>query len=365
MFTLFIFLIVIAILVLSHEFGHFIVAKWKGMRVDEFGFGFPPRIYGRQIGETFYSINALPFGGFVRVWGEDDGAGVTDTRNFAARSAKDRFLVLVAGVGMNFILAYLIFTVLLGIGLPLPGEITAALFPDAKRTVHVGGVVPDSPAAHAGIVAGDAIENITVQGGGTVAVSSIREIQDIIAIRGGEEVRLHVARAGALLEISVVPEDEIVADGKAAIGVSLVEESFIDVPFWRAPWEGARMTFMMASETVRGLAIVFGNLFTGNIELARDSVAGPVGIAVIAGETARAGFVQTILLVAFLSLALGVLNLLPIPALDGGRIFFLLIEKIRGAPVPLHISQYAHMIGFITLIVLMLLVTYIDISRIF
>ncbi len=367
MFTLLIFLLVIAVLVISHEFGHFIVAKWRGMRVDEFGFGFPPRIYGKKWGDTLYSLNLLPFGGFVKVWGEDDIEGLGDIQNFASHTAWNRFLVLVAGVAMNFLLAYLIFSIGIGSGIPLPGEFARLLFPnnEVQQTVHVGGVVPGSPAEQAGLLSGDTIRQIMLLSSREIIpIASVSKMQEIIGAEEGNEIRIYIIREGIQQEIEIVPRKNPDAE-RAAIGVFLVEEHVVNVPFWRAPWDGARITFFAVMETIQGLGSMVTNLFTGNTEMVKESVRGPIGIAEIAGETARAGFTQTMLLVAVLSLTLGVLNLLPIPALDGGRIFFLLIEKIRGKPIPLPVSQYAHAVGFTILLLLMLAVTYLDIKRIF
>ena len=367
MFTLLIFLLVIAVLVISHEFGHFIVAKWRGMRVDEFGFGFPPRIYSKKWGDTLYSLNLLPFGGFVKVWGEDDIEGLGDMQNFASHTAWSRFLVLVAGVAMNFLLAYLIFSVGVAGGMPLPGEFARLLFPsnDVQQTVHVGGVVPGSPAEQAGLLSGDTIRQIMLLSSREIIpIASVSKMQEIIGAEEGNEIRIYIIREGIQQEIEIVPRKNPDAE-RAAIGVFLVEEHVVNVPFWRAPWDGARVTFFVVMETIQGLGSMVANLFTGNTEMVKESVRGPIGIAEIAGETARAGFTQTMLLVAVLSLTLGVLNLLPIPALDGGRIFFLLIEKIRGKPIPLPVSQYAHAAGFVALLLLMLVVTYLDIQRIF
>lgn len=367
MFTLLIFLIVIGVLVLSHEFGHFIVAKWRGMRVDEFGFGFPPRLYGKKIGETIYSINLLPLGGFVKVWGEDDKEGFGDMRNFASQSAWSRFMVLFAGVAMNFLFAYLIFSIGVGTGISLPGELTNRLFPDhvIQRTIRIGGIIPESPAATAGLLPGDVIEHILItQNGEIIPITSVKEMQEIIGTQEGNMIQLSIVREGKNQEKMVVPWKNIESD-RATIGVFLTEENIVDVPFWQAPWTGAQITALTAYETVKGLGTMIADLFAGNTEMVRNSVMGPVGIAVITGETARAGFAQTMLLVALLSLTLGVLNLLPIPALDGGRIFFLLIEQLRGKPIPLYINQYAHAAGFVALLFLMILVTYLDITRIF
>jgi regulator of sigma E protease len=358
MFTLLIFLIVIAILVLSHEFGHFIVAKWKGMRVDEFGFGFPPRLFGKQFGDTYYSINLLPFGGFVRVWGEDglppEGG---DTRSFASRSAWDRFLVLVAGVTMNMILAYVLFSVGHGIGIP-----SAVEAGDTAReaVVRVVEVIAGSPAEDAGIMPGDAIQTLTV-GDTFLYVSEIIDVQDFVQAYAGEEIHVGLSRADEELHVSTFLRKETSA-GEGLLGIAMAKIGIVSVPWYQVPWEGLRTTYYTTLAIVFGLAAFFSNIF--QIDIA-GTVAGPIGIAQITGEASALGFRYLLQLIAVLSINLAVLNLLPIPALDGGRILFLIIEKVRGTPISVKVSQLAHTVGFVVLILLMLIVTFFDLSRIF
>ncbi|TSC80926.1 MAG: hypothetical protein G01um101429_51 [Parcubacteria group bacterium Gr01-1014_29] len=362
MFTLLIFLAVIAVLVLSHEFGHFIVAKWKGMRVDEFGFGFPPRLFGKQYGETFYSINLLPLGGFVRVWGEDSSSEALakeddSARNFAMRSAWDRFLVLVAGVAMNMVLAYVLFTLGHGIGIP---SVVGSGEGARDAVVRVVEVVPDSPAHQVGMVPGDAIVELESLSE-TMRIVDVVNVQEFVKRHAGEELTIVIARSDGEQHLAVALREEAPA-GEGLLGIAMAKIGIVRTPWYRAPWEGLKTTIYTTKAVSVGLASFFTNIFSADIT---GSVAGPVGIAQIAGEATRLGFVYLLQLVAVLSINLAVLNLLPIPALDGGRIFFLIIEKLRGAPVPLHISQFAHTAGFVALIFLMLVVTYFDLARIF
>lgn len=359
MFTLLIFLVVIAILVLSHEFGHFIVAKWKGMRVDEFGFGFPPRLFGKQFGETLYSINLLPFGGFVRIWGEDEtgNAGEFNKQNFASHRAWDRFLVLIAGVAMNFILAYVLLTIGHGIGIPSAvgaGELAH------NAVVRVVEVVPGSPAHEAGITLGDAIIELESLSK-TLRIIEVTEVQEFVKRHAGEEVTVVVGRTDGEHRVVVALREEAPA-GEGLLGIAMAKIGIVRTLWYRAPWEGLKTTIYTTKMVAGGLASFFVNIFSTDIA---GSVAGPVGIAQIAGEATALGFVYLLQLIAVLSINLAILNVLPIPALDGGRVFFLIIEKLRGAPVPVHISQFAHTAGFVALIFLMLVVTYFDLARIF
>lgn len=357
MFTLLIFLIVIAVLVLSHEFGHFIVAKWKGMRVDEFGFGFPPRLFSRQYGETLYSFNLLPFGGFVKIWGEDDVEGVGDLRNFAARSAWDRFLVLVAGVAMNFILAYILFTIGHGIGIPS----AVAAGEDARDSVvRVVEVVSGSPAERAGIAAGDNILTL-ISSSRTISIREVEDVQKLVQENVGRELTMVVGRADGEVRIPVMIREEA-PQGEGLLGIAMAKIGIVQTPWYRAPWEGLLTTLSTIKFVAEGLAFFFSNIFRSDIA---SSVAGPIGIAQVAGEAGALGFVYLLQLVAVLSINLAILNILPIPALDGGRVLFLIIEKFRGKPVSISISQFAHTAGFLALIFLMLVVTYLDLTRIF
>lgn len=357
MFTFLLFLIVIAVLVLSHEFGHFIVAKWKGMRVDEFGFGFPPRLFGKQYGETTYSCNLLPFGGFVKIWGEDDVDGATDPRNFAARNAWDRFLVLVAGVFMNFILAYVLFTLGHIIGIP---SVVAAGDGARDAMVRVVDVVPGSPAAEAGVKAGDSIISLS-SSSQTVQVSEIEQVQDFVKTHAGVEITIVVERINEKLRLPITLRNEA-PPGEGLLGIAMAKVGIVQTPWYRAPWEGLLTTISTTKFVAKGLAFFFANIFSSDVV---NSVAGPVGIAKVAGEASALGFAYFLQLLAVLSINLAILNILPIPALDGGRVLFLIIEKLRGKPVGVPISQFAHTAGFLVLILLMLVVTYFDLAKIF
>jgi len=354
--TVIIFFIVIAILILSHEFGHFFFAKMRGVRVDEFGFGFPPRLFSKKIGETLYSFNLLPFGGFVRIFGEDEATA--DPRSFSSRSIHERFWILFAGVLMNFILAYLLFTV--GHILGLPAIVDGAEFSRARDVkVQIIEVAAESPADMAEIQVGDSIVQLS-DGTETIVVQDTEEVQAFINARRGQELSFGLVRGEQARTVALTPRRDPPA-GEGAIGIAMVKVGIVAAPWYLAPWEGAKTTFNMTIATARGLASFFGNLLTGTIV---GDIAGPVGIARIAGEASRLGFIYLLQLTALLSINLAILNILPIPALDGGRILFLIIEKVRGVPVNARISQMVHAAGFVLLIALMLFITYRDIVKI-
>lgn len=356
MFTFLIFLIVIAALVLSHEFGHFIVAKMKGVRVDEFGFGFPPRIAGIRFGETLYSLNLLPFGGFVRIYGEDATEESDDARNFSSRSIGVRFLIIVAGIGMNMLLAWVLFTV--GHLVGLPTAVDEATENARNIAVQIVEVSAGSPAAEAGILPGDAIRALHT-GAGEVRVTDIDEVQTFINAHRGEEITMRITRGREELMPIVIPRVNP-PNGEGALGIAMVKTAIVSAPWYLAPWEGLKTTLRTTAAVASGLLLFFSNLIVGTV---MGDIAGPVGIAQIAGQAGRLGLIYVLQLTAMLSINLAILNLLLIPALDGGRIFFLLIEKIRGVPVSARISQLTHMLGFVALIALMLLITYRDVAK--
>ncbi len=328
------------------------------MRVDEFGFGFPPRLFGKQWGETLYSFNLLPFGGFVKIWGEDDIEGTGNPRNFASRSAWDRFLVLAAGVFMNFILAYILFTAGHAIGVP---SMVNAGETGRDVVVRVVEVIPGSPAAEAGLQSGDSILALISLSDETALISEIAQVQDFVKMQAGARITMVVERANEELHVPVTLRKEALA-GEGLLGIAMAKIGIVRTPWYRAPWEGLLTAISTTRFVAEGLVFFFANLFDSDVI---SSVAGPVGIAQVAGEASALGFVYLLQLVAVLSVNLAVLNMLPIPALDGGRVLFLIVEKLRGKPIGMHISQFAHTAGFIALIFLMLVVTYFDLTKIF
>ncbi|TAK05349.1 RIP metalloprotease RseP [Patescibacteria group bacterium] len=352
-FTAIIFLVVLSVLVFVHEFGHFITAKKLGVRVDEFGFGFPPRAFFVKRGGTVYSLNWIPLGGFVKIKGEM-AEEATGRDSFATQSAPRRLVILAAGVVMNMLLAWFLFSVGTMIGLT---ETVDAVHPSAtvrNRAVTVTDVLPDSPAAATGIGYGDNI--IAVNGASITEVAALQEM-----LRGASgEVVLTLKRGQASREVRVTPV-LLEQTGKPGIGVGLLETGKVSYPFWYAPVRGAQVTVMNTLAVFQA----FGGLIVGLVSgkgVSAD-VAGPVGIAVATGEVARLGFIYLLQFTALLSINLAVINILPLPALDGGRVLFLIIEKIRRKPVDRRIEGIVHQIGFAMLLLLALLVTIQDVRR--
>ena len=354
MTTVLIFIAVLAVLVLVHELGHFTVAKWSGMRVDEFGFGFPPRLFAFKYKDTEYSVNIIPLGGFVRIHGEN-GEGKTDQDSFAAAKWWKRFATLIAGVVMNLLLAWVIYTVGFIGGIPTVidngVDLNGARVTDER--VQVLYVLPDSPAEEAGLTREDRI--VTVDG---VAAATGERARDLLGqVPAGQEAELVVERAGESRTVMVTPEE--IEEGMVAIGVQIETVADIRYAPHTAIVQGAVATANMTYLTAEGFITVVGGLIRG--DGTAEQLSGPIGIAVITGEVAQQGFMALLSFAAILSINLAILNVLPFPALDGGRILFLVIEAIRRKPVTEKVERTVHGLGFILLMILVVLVTYKDI----
>ncbi len=383
--TLITFLIVLAILVLSHEFGHFIVARKSGIRVDEFGFGFPPRVCGVQrlvkmvgakkeikwrfvwgkvvppvpaewSGGTVYSLNLLPLGGFVKIKGEDaSGTEAADPDSFAAKKTWQKSLVLLAGVFMNDLVAIVLFSAGFMIGLPQPTENMADVRFVRDRKIEIMQVLPGKPAEKAGLKAGDVLVSV-----GPLQNPRLKELQQYIDANRDGYITVVVERDRARLTQSIHPV--VNADnGKGGIGVAIAEIGFVRYPWYRALYEGVITTFVDLKEIVLGFYHLLIGLFTG--AGVGGAVSGPVGVAMLTGRVARMGFSYLVQFTALLSLNLAVLNVLPIPALDGGRLAFVLIAKILRRPITPKYEQIAHLVGFGALMLLVLFVTFKDLAN--
>ncbi|MDO8435126.1 MAG: M50 family metallopeptidase [bacterium] len=352
LFTVIVFLAVLLVLVLVHEWGHFIVARLHGMKVEEFGFGFPPRIGGILRRGTLYSLNWLPLGGFVRIKGEN--GDTVDPDSFAGQKPWRRATVLLAGVGMNVALAWVLFTTLLAIGVPT--EITGGIAPGARvsnEELRIMGLYASGPAVQAGLLIDDVV--LSVNG------TPIKDAEDLRAIaKLGSPVTFEILRDDEKKSFTVEPR-VLEVGGQALTGLQLAHLATVRFPLHRALVEGAKQTWFAIQEIFKAFAHLFSELATSG-KLSAD-VAGPVGIAVITGDVARQGWAHILQFGAFLSLNLAILNIVPFPALDGGRLLFVIIEKLKGKPVRARTEALIHQIGFITLLLFVVLVTYRDIVR--
>jgi len=355
LFTTIVFFCILSILVLVHEFGHFFVARKNGVAVEEFGLGFPPRIFGIKKGETIYSINWIPLGGFCKIKGEngDDKEG---TDSFGSKKVWQRALILAAGVLMNFILAAVLLAIGFVVGMPeaINGEdMGSAKIKDAK--IEIVQILEGSPAGNAGLAPGDAILSIDGQ-----KIEQIAGIQEYIDTKINNPIKIIVSREGTELEKEVTP---IVLEetGKGGVGIGLLKSGIVSYPWYIAPWKGLEGAVFFTKEIVLAFYELLKNLIiTQKVSV---DLSGPVGIAVLTGQVARMGFVYVLQFTALLSLNLAVINFLPFPALDGGRILFLIIEKIRRRPVSQKIENVIHNVGFLLLMCLVVLITYRDIAK--
>lgn len=354
------------ILVLVHEFGHFWTAKKFGIRVDEFGFGFPPKLFGFKKGETEYTFNLLPIGGFVKIFGENPDNeninGPDKMRSFVHKPHWQQAIVLGAGIFANFLLAWLFFSIALMSGLPTSVTNNSDKYEVTNKNLIVMSVLPDSPASKSGLKSGDKIK----------AVSNINNelkeinpdtLKDFISSSKGQDLNIYVDRGEEKAKlISIKPE--LNADSLSySIGISMDEIGIAKFGFFESIWQGFVFTCSVIWATILGFVNLISNAISGKGSF--ESIAGPVGMVGIVGSAYEFGFVYLLSFVAVISINLGVINLVPFPALDGGRLLFVLIEKIRGKKLNSAFANTANMVGFFILIGLMILITYHDIVKVF
>ncbi|PIR41889.1 MAG: RIP metalloprotease RseP [Candidatus Yanofskybacteria bacterium CG10_big_fil_rev_8_21_14_0_10_37_15] len=360
MITALIFIIVIGVLIFVHEFGHFIFAKRSGMRVDEFGFGFPPRIWGIKKGETIYSINLIPFGGFVKILGED-GEEKNNPRSFGSKSFGAKIKVIVAGVLMNFFLAVFLLMAVNFMGLRIGVMDNDMANQIADKKIQIIQVSENSPAQEAGLSLLDEIKGFRINDL-TSTVSTVGEVQNLIKQNSGKSIVVLLERSGKLLEKEIVARENP-PEGEGALGISLALTGVVTYPWYESIWRGVYDAIMITVNVVIGYGLLFKSLiFEGRLIA---DVSGPIGIANLTGQAARIGFNYLIQFTALISINLAVLNIIPFPALDGGRAVLLVIEKFRGLPVNKKIEQSINTVGFLLLLSLMVYVTFKDIVRLF
>src|SRR3989339_1363884 len=359
MLTLVIFLVVLALLVLVHEFGHFVTARKAGMKVHEFGFGFPPKLFSKKIGETEYSFNLLPLGGFVNIKGQD-GDLASEPDSFGYQKAWKRVIVLVAGVTMNFIVA----GILLGIGfmIGLPTDVSNGVDKGAilveQQKVLVQMVEKGSPAEKAGIKFGDEVVSINNE-----AVKSSQAMVAFVQAHSTEELTLKIKRAKEDVSLKATPSIIKTGESTARLGLMLADAGIVRYPWYMAVYKGFVAAGIGLVNIFIAFYILIKNLIIGK-GLAFD-VSGPVGIAVMVGQSAKLGLSYLINITAMISLSLAAINILPIPALDGGRVLFIAIERLTRRKVPLKYEQLAHTVGFLLLMALIIVVTWRDVRQLF
>lgn len=362
--TIIIFLAILLVLVIAHEFGHFIVAKKSGIRVDEFAFGFPPKLFSKKIGETKYVFNALPIGGYVKIYGEDP---TQVKKEDAAKSFphKNRFIqsaVVLAGIAANIIVAWILFSLILMIGMKT--SVGANYFGEVKDVnVIITQVLQKSPAAEAGILPGDVIREIKdVESNEIISIAKPNQVTDFVGTHADREIVVKYERKGAITDVKVTPKVGVASPDKPAIGIAMEEAGMLKLPFHKAILEGAIKTFDYTIATAVGITNFLVDAVSGHGNF--KDVSGPVGIVGAVGDAAKLGFVHILMFAAIISINLAIINLIPFPALDGGRFLVILIEAILRKPLPSKVTNAMNMIGFALLMLLMVVVTYHDIVKI-
>src|SRR3989344_996307 len=369
MLTILIFLVLLGLLVFVHELGHFLTARRNGIKADEFGFGFPPRLVGIVKDDatgrykivwggqdivsrhTIYSFNWLPLGGFVRIKGED-GSGADDPESFAQKSPWIRIKVLGAGVFMNFVFAWLLIAIVFTLGLPQPiNPEQRAQYPDAK--IQILEVKQGTPAAMMGLQLGDEI--VTIAG---ERMTSLKQVSEIIASRKGQILEMKIDRLGKEMTLSGVPRTEYPA-GEGALGISFSETAIVSYPWYESIYRAAIATYNITIAILQAFGTMLAGLFGAGTGAPVDGP-GRVGIVYLTKQRSDLGIAYLLQFAALLSINLAIINILPIPALDGGRILFILIEKLKGSPVSQRVEGMIHQVGFILLLLLMLLITFRD-----
>ncbi len=415
--SILIFLAVLFVLVLVHELGHFVVAKWTGMRVDEFGIGFPPKLFGIKKGETEYTINALPIGGFVKIFGEDSvgtesspvpseardhrsealaeagegragtqparldenlsersdgespasgqsrygkgGEDGVENRSFTSRSKWAQIAVLLAGVTMNVLFAWLLVAIAFGIGVQTSVSETEAT-ENARLTIT--SVLPQSPADEALLSPGSVIKGVHA-GNENLDTLSPSAFSAFIERHADTPVTIAYLLNGELRAVAVTPKTGIIEGNatKPAIGVAL---SQIDI-LKRSVTDSITDSFVYILTGLHDITIGLGSLLYDTVRMKADfsQVAGPVGIVGLVGEASAFGLTSLLMFTAFISLNLAVINVLPFPALDGGRLVLVIVEAVKGSPIPPKYVATVNAVGFFILIALMVAVTWNDVAR--
>ena len=359
--SIIVFIIILGILVLVHEFGHFIAAKKNGVRVEEFGFGFPPRVFSKKVGETIYSINLFPIGGFVKLFGEEYHEIKTtgnqkpvvkdQSRAFVYKKPWQKASIIIAGVIGNFLLGWLVISFLFTQGVPTP-----------INKVQVEKVQPGSPAGVAGLRAKDFVVELQ-KDGKKYSLTSPNDLTLLTQKFLGQKVTLLVERGGGKFTVELVPRIDP-PKGQGPLGV-VITSPFIEkkYPWYQAPFYGLIEAFNITRKIVTELGKVLIQLVT--LQKPKVDVAGPIGIAQYTGQAIKFGKNAVLELLALLSLNLAVINIFPFPALDGGRLVFVIYEWVTKKRVNQTFERYLNVVGFGLLLTLAALVTINDLIKIY
>ncbi|MFZ2303515.1 MAG: site-2 protease family protein [Minisyncoccia bacterium] len=359
--SIILFIIILAALILVHELGHFIAAKRSGVRVDEFGIGFPPRLWTKKIGETVYSLNVFPIGGFVKIFGEDpDNESLKGNDSSRSLTHKPRIVqawIISAGVVFNLLFAWFLISAGFMVGLPYSVDGSAYGERVESPILTITQVMPLSPAHEAGLKGGDIIIKI-VSGKDVLTNPRVSATQNFIASH--EEMDLTYLRGGSEETVAVFGAEGFIG-GRRAIGISMDNVGILKLPIHEAFFVGFTTTASITITMAVGILEFFKNIFIGQANF--QDIAGPVGIVGIVSDASTLGFIHLVSLTAIISINLAIINLLPFPALDGGRLLFILIESIKRSPIKPEITNIANGIGFLILIAFMVFITFHDITK--
>ncbi len=360
-----IFFIILLVLVLSHEFGHFIVAKKSGIKVDEFSFGFPPKLFGKKIGETTYNFNALPFGGYVKIHGQNPDNLTTkdknDRRSFVNKPWYIKVAVLLAGVVMNFLVAWLLLSIGFISGLPTSVGSAPKGAVVQNPALTIVNVLSNSPAQKSGLRSGDKILSLKTNKDFIKISTSdtpAKAVQIFVKNNPTEKIDFYLMRGKKAKEIIVIPSI-IKIGGKAMVGINMDMIGELHLPVYQAVWEGLKLSWDLTAKTAVGFYNLIAKSLSGHGSL--SGITGPIGIIKIVGDAASFGFIYLLSFTALISINLVILNLIPFPALDGGQLLFILIEKIKGSRINPKTANIINFIGFGLIMLFMVIITYHDI----
>lgn len=356
-------------LVVVHEMGHFFAARRTGVEVEEFGIGFPPRAKVlKKVNGTEYTLNWLPLGGFVKLKGEHD----SDTRkgSFGAASLKNKMKIMVAGVAMNLLAAAVIFTILALFGMPKSSLERLPFYNQEQFTVAsdtkiahndtiLSYVAPESPAADAGLIAGDEVTSIAGE-----SIDNADELRKLVAEKHGQSVVVMYDRGEEKGLTTTATLNESPIEGEGHFGVDPIDATVFRAT-WSAPIVGIATTAQYVDVSLRGLGYVVTSLFAGETEQATSSVGGPVATFKILSDTSSLGILYVLFVIALISVSLAVMNILPIPALDGGRAFVTLLFHAIKKPLTKNTEELIHGSGFAFLMLLIVVITVVDVRRFF
>jgi len=387
-------ILLFSVLILIHELGHFVAAKKFGVKIEEFGLGYPPRIFGfykkdkkwifigrdtkkkiRKIDKTIYSLNWIPFGGFLKIFGENreekkESSSQKSSKkqkkirkdSFEAQSALKRSIIILNGVFFNVIFAMLLLIIMFASGAPVVSDEETTV-PLKNEAVIISEVVNGSPASEAGLSMGDKILDVAIFGeDGLVNISAVEDVQNFTNNNKGEKIVLTIQRGGEIIEKEIIPRVEFPED-EGPMGIAIMKTGIARYPWYEAIKKGVVYTFQLLQAILFGFYTIFKSLLTKGKMVGQ--VAGPVGIFQLTSQAASMGISYFIHFGAMISLNLAVLNALPIPALDGGRFLFILIEKIKGSPISAKVERVTNSAAFLLLILLMIFITIRDIIKIF